>query len=175
MEETLAKVKRRSEADKAKIRATEEKQRKERALFWEEFMKAFRFQFIEHRKLQERPTTMISFTPDPMYRPNEVVDTKYLPKVRGQIWIDDADEEIAHIELEFMNDVTAGFGLLGRVSAGTRYSMDLGKQIGDQWLPVKAETVIKMRQLLVMKTDQKYTYEYGNYRKFSTEVRFNLR
>ena len=44
--ETIARAKRRSEAEKAKIRAKEEKQRKERALFWDEFLKAFRFQVV---------------------------------------------------------------------------------------------------------------------------------
>jgi hypothetical protein len=35
---------------------------------------------------------------------------------------------------------------------------------------IKAETVVKMRALLLMKTDEKYTVEYSNYRKFSTDV-----
>jgi hypothetical protein len=169
-EERLAEVRRRSNAEKAKIRSEEEKKQRERALFWDEFVKAYRFQIIERRVLNERPTTMVSFTPDPQYRPSSVVDTKYLPKLRGQIWIDDIDKELAHFGAEFMDNVTAGFGLLGKVSAGTSYFMDLKKQIDDRWLPVKAETVLNMRALLVMKTNQKYTYEYSNYRKFSTDV-----
>ena len=47
--------------------------------------------------------------------------------------------------------------------------MDLRKLIDGLWLPVKAETTMKMRQLLVTKTDEKYTAEYSNYRKFSTD------
>jgi len=169
-EEKLAAVKRRSDAEKAKIQGEAEKNRKERALFWDEFVKAFRFQIIEHRILNERPTIMVSFNPDPQYRPSSIVDTKYLPKLRGQIWIDDIDKEIAHFGAEFTENVSAGFGVLGKVSAGTSYFMDLSKQIDDRWLPVKAETVLNMRALLVMKTNQKYTYEYSNYRKFSTDV-----
>jgi hypothetical protein len=169
-EERLAQVKRRSESEKAKIRNAEEKDRKERALFWNEFAKAFQFQIIKQRVINDRPTTLVSFVPDPKYRAPDVVDTKYLPKVRGQIWIDDAEIEIAHFEVEFTDNVTAGFGLLGKVSAGTSYFMDLSKQIDDRWLPVKAETVIKMRALLLMKTNQRNTYEYSNYRQFSTDV-----
>ena len=110
-------------------------------------------------------------TPMPGYRPGSAIDTKYLPKLRGQIWVDDADNEIAHIVFEFIENVTAGFGLIGKVSAGSSYSMDLSKQIEGQWLPARAETVLKMRALLVMKTNQRYIYEWGNYRKFSTDVR----
>jgi hypothetical protein len=35
---------------------------------------------------------------------------------------------------------------------------------------VRAETLIKMRALLLMKTNEKYTVEYSNYRKFTTDV-----
>ena len=48
--EKLAKAKRRSEAEKAKIRAEEQKDRKERALFWDEFMSTF-----ESSKSHRRP------------------------------------------------------------------------------------------------------------------------
>jgi hypothetical protein len=168
--EKLAKVKRRSTAEKAKLQAEEEKQRKERTLFWGEFIKAFQFRIVGRREVNGRPTTMISFNPASGYRPIGAVDTQYLPKLSGQLWVDDADNEIAHLELEFTDNVTAGFGLVGKVSAGTSYFMDLRKQIDDEWLPAKAETVLKSRALLVMKTNEKYTVEYDDYRKFSTEV-----
>jgi|SRR5688572_8594181 len=168
--EKLTKVRQRSEADKAKLRSEAEKQRKERALFWNEFVKAFQFQIVGRRVVHDRATTMVSFTPDPRYRPSGAVDTQYLPKLRGQIWVDDADEEIAHLEMEFTQNVNSGFGLAGKVSAGTSYFMDLEKQIDEQWLPAKAETVMKSRALLVLKTNEKYTVEYSNYRKFTTDV-----
>jgi len=73
--------------------------------------------------------------------------------------------------MEFTDKVGIGFGLLGKVSEGTSYAIDLRKLIDDRWLPVKAETTMRMRQLLVTKTNEKYTVEYGNYRKFSTDSR----
>jgi hypothetical protein len=71
--------------------------------------------------------------------------------------------------MEFTDNVSVGFGLVGKISTGTSYVMDLRKLIDDRWLPVRAETMIRMRQLLVTKTNEKYTVEYGNYRKFSTD------
>jgi hypothetical protein len=66
--ETLDAAKRRSESEKAKRRAEEEKKQKERALFWDEFQKAFRFQVVEHRMHNDRPTTVVTFNPDSTYR-----------------------------------------------------------------------------------------------------------
>jgi hypothetical protein len=170
-EKRLAEVRNRSEAEKAKIRADEEKKRKERAAFWDEFAKAFRFQILEHKEHNDRQTVVIAYSPLPSYKPGNVIDTKYLPKIRGQIWVDEADKEITRFEIEFTENVNFGFGLVGKVSEGTSYSMDLRKLIDDRWLPVKAETTLRMRQLLLMKTNEKYTVEYGNYRKFSTDSR----
>jgi hypothetical protein len=170
-EEQIAAARRRSESEKAKIKAKEENDRKERALFWDEFVKAFNFEISGQTNVDGRPTTVLSFTPSPKYRPGDVIDTKYLPKLHGQIWVDDYDIEIARFEVEFKEDVTAGLGLFGRVYAGTTYFMELKKGIDDKWLPRKAETLLRMRQGLVVKTDQRYTYEYDNYRKFTTDVK----
>jgi hypothetical protein len=170
-EEKIAAAKARSESEKAKIRADEEQNRKERARFWDEFMRAFRFEIVEHRIVDNRPTTILSFVPNANYKPGGVIDTKYLPKLLGQVWIDDADIEIARFQIQFKDDVTAGFGLFGRVYAGSSYFMDLKKGIDDRWLPAKAETILRMRQGLVVKTNQKYTYEYDNYRRFTTDVK----
>lgn len=73
---------------------------------------------------------------------------------RGQIWIDDNDEQIAHFEIEFTEDVSAGFGVVGKVYKGSRYRMELAKQVDNLWLPVLAETILRMRTL-VMKTNEK--------------------
>ena len=170
-EEKISAVKRRSASEKAKIQADEESNRKERALFWGEFLKAFQFEIVGNKIVNERPTTILSFNPIANYNPGNGIDTKYLPKLKGQIWVDDSDLEIAHIEMEFKDDVTAGLGLLGRVYAGTTYFMDLKKGIDDRWLPAKAETLLRMRQGLVVKTNQRYTYEYDHYRKFTTHVK----
>jgi hypothetical protein len=169
-EEGLAQAKRRSESEKAKIRAAEEKRIRERAVFWREFMNVFRFETLDRRARDGRSTTVFSFSPIAGYRPFDGVDTKFLPKLRGQIWIDDRDEELVHIDLEFIEDVSSAFGLLGKVYRGSRYRMELAKQIDGLWLPVLAETTLRMRQL-VSKSNQTYTVRYSNYRKFSSEVK----
>jgi hypothetical protein len=170
-EKTLAKAKGRSESEKAKIRAKEEKELTERATFWGEFTKAFRFQILERKEHNGRQTVVIGYSPLPNYKPGNAIDTKYLPKIKGQIWIDETDKEIARFEMEFTDNISIGFGLVGKVSQGTSYAMDLRKLIDDRWLPVRAETTIRLRQLLVTKTNEKYIVEYGNYRKFSTDSR----
>ena len=75
-EEKIAAAKGRSESEKAKIQADREKDQKERARFWDEFLKAFQFQTTEtdyercgtgssrfrglRRRWQENPNAMLS-------------------------------------------------------------------------------------------------------------------
>ena len=168
-EKQFAEARGRSEAEKKKIKASQEKEMKERAEFWDEFAKAFRFQILERKEHNGRATVIIGYTPLKGYKPGKAIDTGYLPRIEGQVWIDEADTEITRFQMEFTENVNVGFGLAGKVSKGTSYSMDLLKLIDGMWLRVKAETTLKMRQLLVTKTNEKFTAEYSNYRKFSTD------
>jgi hypothetical protein len=162
--------KRRSESDKAKISAAAEQRQHERRLFWDEFMRAFRFTLVEHKNHNARSTSVIAFIPDPQYRSRGIVDTMYFPRIRGQVWVDDAELEIARLEIEFLEDVASGFGLLGRVYAGTRYYMELAKQIDGLWLPSRAETELHKR-VLFSKSRERFTVVFRNYRAFSVDVK----
>jgi hypothetical protein len=169
----FAALQRRSEAEKRKAQEARNKRRNERRQFWDEFLRAFRFNQLEHKTHNGRATTVIAFVPDPAYGPRAVVDTEYLRKIQGQIWIDDADREIARIEFEFIRDAGAGFGLAGKVYKGTRYYMELAKQIEDQWLPVRAETELRQR-ILFFKERETFKVEFGNYRKFTADVKIDI-
>ena len=165
----LAELQSRPEAEKRKAEEVRKKRRDERSQFWAEFLKAFRFKLVEHKNHNGRPTSVVSLTPDPKYRPHGIVDTQYLPKLQGQLWIDDADQEIARIEIEFVKNVGAAFGIVGKVYKGTRYYMELAKQFEGQWLPARAKTELRMRTLF-FKEHETFTVDFDNYRRFSSEV-----
>jgi hypothetical protein len=169
-EERQIKLEKMSEGDKKKSLEAKKKREEERRQFWDEFARAFHFKRVDNSDFHGRPTTTATFTPDPAYRPHGVVDTAYFQKIQGKIWVDDAEQEIARIELEFTKDVSGGLGLLGKVYQGTRYSMELAKQYEDRWLPKRAETDLRQR-ILLFKEHETFTVEFGNYREFSTDVK----
>jgi hypothetical protein len=120
-EKQLVEAKGRSEEEKAKIKAKAEKELKERAAFWDEFAKAFRFQILERRQHNDRTAVIIEYLPLTGYKSGKAIDTRYLPKIQGQIWIDEADKEITRFEMEFTENVNFGLGLVRKVSKGTSY------------------------------------------------------
>ena len=57
--------------------------------------------------------------------------------------------------------------------APARYTMELAKQIDDQWLPRRAETRLCQR-VFTAKGSEQFTVEFGNYRKFSESADFKV-
>jgi hypothetical protein len=169
-EANAEKLQRRSADEKRRAQEARNTHQNERRQFWDEFLRAFSVTSVDHGNYHGRPTATIPLTPNPTYRPHGVIDTQYFRKIQGQVWIDDADQEIARLEIEFIEDVSAGFGIVGKVYKGTRYYMELAKQIDDLWLPTRAETDLRQR-ILFFKEHETFTVDFGNYRKFSTDAR----
>jgi hypothetical protein len=115
--------------------------------FWSEFRKAFDFETTERQSREGRPTIVLSFVPKPGYLPPRNDDTAIFPFIRGRIWIDETELEIARIQYEFFKDSSAL--VFGQILKGTRYSMDLQKQLDGYWLPTHAETELHLDVLNV--------------------------
>jgi hypothetical protein len=143
-------------------------------MFWDEFSRAFRFALLERRDHNGRPTARVSFTPDPSYRPRGIIDTEYLPRIAGQLWIDEQETEIARLELRFERDHKIGLGTLGSINRGTAYSMELAKQVQGFWLPKRAETDWHVRKLVVS-SHERFTVDFGNYRRFTVDSGFTVK
>lgn len=169
-QERFASLQRRSAAEKARDRAAFEQRRGERDRFWDEFARAFRFELVNERLYQDRPTIVVGFRPDPSYRPRGIIDTEYLPRVAGQLWIDRQDVEVVRLELEFIEDHRIVFGVVGSIRRGTAYSMDLAK-VDNQWLPKRAVTDWRVRRL-VAASRERFVVDFGRYRRFSVAARW---
>jgi hypothetical protein len=115
---------------------------------------------------------VVRFRPDSSYRPRGIIDTEYLPKIAGQLWIDRQEVEIVRLELEFIEDHGIGFGLLGSIQRGTAYSMDLAK-VDHQWLPKRAVTDWRVRKF-VAASRERVIVDFGRYRRFSVDARWTV-
>ena len=170
-QERFAHLQRRPAAEKARDRAAFERRRAERDRFWDEFARAFRFELVNEPRHHDRPAIVVGFRPDPSYRPRGIIDTEYLPKIAGRLCIDQQDVELVHLELEFIKDYRIGFGVVGSIRRGTKYSMELAKQGDDQWLPKRAATDWHVRKL-VAASRERLVVDYGRYRRFSVDAKW---
>lgn len=69
-------------------------------------------------------------------------------KLKGTIWIDEADREISHLEVLFMDDYKIAGGLLATIDKGSTFKFDQAPIEGDLWLPTGVEADVKARVLM---------------------------
>lgn len=70
-------------------------------------------------------------------------------KLKGTIWIDEADRQVAHLEVSFVQDFRIGAGLLATVKKGSNFSFDQAPVSNGLWLPTGAEGNMQARVLLL--------------------------
>ena len=73
-------------------------------------------------------------------------------KLQGTVWIDEADRQVAHLEVSFIDNFHVVGGLFANIQKGSNFHFD---QEADQWrilwLPTGGEGTIQARVLLLAK------------------------
>lgn len=91
-------------------------------------------------------------------------------KLRGTVWIDETDRQVARLEATFYDNFHVGGGLLVNIAKGTRINFDQAKVNGEIWLPSASEGVLDAR-LLLFKGFRQHIVEYdSNYQRFHVET-----
>ena len=70
-------------------------------------------------------------------------------KLQGTIWIDEADRQVAHLEVSFDDNFRLVGGILATVQKGSSFRFDQAKVNGEIWLPTGAEGTVQARLLLL--------------------------
>ncbi len=164
MDRELAKRKRKAEDD-----GVEKQTRKEEIAAFREIPRAFDFRLIGEETRYGRKMWMIDATPRAGYKP--VNDrAKLLPKMRGRLWVDQADYQLARVEAETID--TLSFGLFFvRVGKGSRITLEQTRVNGEIWLPLNVQVKGDARLALLKTFRAQVDVAYRNYRKFQTESR----
>jgi hypothetical protein len=90
-------------------------------------------------------------------------------KLKGTIWIDEADREVAHLEVTFTDNFHVAGGLVANIQKGTNFHFDQEPVTGGLWLPTGAEAMVQARVLLLKNMRQHFTEKDYNYQRFSVE------
>src|SRR5207249_6607712 len=111
---------------------------------------------------------VIDFTP--LKHPSPMTDEgKMMAKAKGRVWISEDDYQVARVEIEMLDDVAVGLGMLGKLYKGTTASFDRRKVNDEVWLPAEARFNGSGR-VLVRKFRIDTIIQYSDYRKFSVET-----
>jgi hypothetical protein len=91
-------------------------------------------------------------------------------KLKGTIWIDEADREVAHLAVSFADTFRVGGGLVANVQKGSDFRFDQSPVDGGLWLPTGGEGMVFARVLLVKNMRQHFTERVYDYKRFKVDA-----
>jgi hypothetical protein len=152
-------------ADQAKL----DKSRQETRRFLNEVPQAFNFQLLGEETVSGKPAWVIECDPKPGFHPQDD-RAKLLSKVRGKVWIDQAEYQWVKAEMRALDTLSFGLGLF-RVEPGGSISFEQTRVNGEIWLPTRAFIRADARLAYLKKVRAEIEITYRDYKKFQTDSR----
>ena len=91
-------------------------------------------------------------------------------KLMGTMWVDEADRQVAHMEVSFDDNFHIAGGLVANVQKGSNFRFDQAPVNGEIWLPTGAEGTVQLRVLLVKGIRQHFTERDYDFKRFHVET-----
>jgi hypothetical protein len=95
---------------------------------------------------------------------------KWMKRFKGRAWVSDDDYQVAKVEMEALEDISIGWGLVGRVHQGSKFTFSRTKVNGEVWLPVEMKFEASGRTLLFRKFQIFTVTSYSDYKKFNVDT-----
>lgn len=91
-------------------------------------------------------------------------------KLQGTVWVDEADREIAHLEVGFIDNFHVAGGLVANIQKGSNFHFDQAPVSGQLWLPTGGEGTMQARVLLVKGFRQHFIEKDYDYKQFHVDA-----
>jgi hypothetical protein len=128
----------RTQVAKEKALTAEEREKRLRKAaendgWMKEIPDALEYKYTGEESIDGRPAYLLLFSPRPGYSANNV-RARLFEKTNGKLWIDKADRELVKGEAETFAPMNIGFGLVGKIEKGTRFSLQRRRLAEGAWL-----------------------------------------
>jgi hypothetical protein len=91
-------------------------------------------------------------------------------KLQGTLWVDEADRQVAHMEVSFDDNFRIAGGLVANIQKGSNFRFDQAQVNGELWLPTGGEGTVQMRLLLVKGIRQHFSERDYDFKRFHVEA-----
>jgi hypothetical protein len=159
--------KRRSETPAQKARRLErfERERRETAAMLDDAFRVFDARILSRESIDGEPTIAVGLTP----RAHVRVTTRegsWMKQFDGRAWFVEADGQLARLEMRATDDVSIGWGIVGRLHKGSGILVER-RRVGRLWLPWRLTFNVKGRTLLFRTFDLNVQTEFSDYKERS--------
>jgi hypothetical protein len=152
----------------ARDRKRAEAERHEAALV-DEVLALYRITMTGREWIAGRPAIAFTLNPRPDYKP-KTDEADIIRKFKGRAWIDEADHELARLEMEVAEPVSIGLGIIARLYVGSHATIERGIADGETWLPTRSHFVGTGRILLVRRLDIDVLSAYSDYKRVTADT-----
>lgn len=91
-------------------------------------------------------------------------------KLQGTIWVDEADRQVAHMEVGFIDNFKIGGGIFASIQKGSNFRFDQAPVNGGLWLPTGGEGSMQAKVLMLKNVRQRYLEKDYDYKVFSVDA-----
>jgi hypothetical protein len=116
-----------------------------------------------------RPTIVFDFVGRKDAKTHGIVEDAS-KKLSGTVWIDEADRQVAHIEVSFDDNFRVVGGLFASVEKGSSFRFDQAPVEDGLWLPTGGEGNMQARVLLFKNYRQHVTERDFDFKRFSVQT-----
>jgi hypothetical protein len=158
-----------SEAGREKAARDLEKERRERAAAVDDLFRIYDIHMVKRVSIEGHDTIEATLVPKPGVKP-QTDDGKIMRHFKARAWISESDFELVRAEIEAIDDLSFGLGLLARVHKGTIGTFQRRKVNDEIWLPESVTWTASARVMLVRSLHLRGESEFSGYRKFTVET-----
>lgn len=160
-------------SERQKEAREQDKARQEYSAAVEDIFRIYDIQMLRRESIEGIDTILASLTPRPGARP-QTNDGKVMRHFKARAWISESDYELVRVEIEAIDNLSFGLGLLARVHKGTVATYQRTKVNGETWLPAEVTWTASARVLLVRRLRLRGVSEFSNYRRYSVDTRTTI-
>lgn len=159
-----------SESKKQQRQEERRRKKEQESRDWaDEVFRLFEFDMTCREDINGRTAIVFRLEPRPDYHVS-VKSARYLQKMRGRLWVSEDDHQMIRLELDLMETLSVGGGLVARLHKGTHLEFQREKINDEIWLPSESRMSGSGRVFMVKRFRVDETRRYSNHQKYSTDA-----
>ena len=155
--------------DRRKQEQQVEKERSHYGAAIDDLFRIYDIQMIRREAIDGHDAILATLTPKRSVKP-QTKDGDIMRHFKARAWVSEADYELVRVEIEAIDDLSVGLGLLARIHKGTTATYQRRKVNDEVWLPAQVTWTATARVLLLKSLRVRGIAEFSGYRKFTVDT-----
>jgi hypothetical protein len=143
--------------------------RREYSAAVDDLFRVYDIRMVRRDVIDGHTTILATLTPKTGVKPL-TDDGKIMRHFKARAWISESDYELVRVEIEAIDTLSFGLGLLARVHKGTVAAYERRKVNSEAWLPAEVTWTASARVALLRRLRLRGVSEFSNYRKFTVDT-----